>query len=129
MTVDAGTRSRDARGSTFGTADTGGARNSAGVLCEVLSTVIERPWVLGGVGECVVGVDTTRFGGVAYVVSMIGMVLVGVARGLSTEGRGGGGISTPEGTRAFGGSRTEFCRDGKLGLSSPVSCGVMEARA
>ena len=102
-----------------------GVRNSAGALSEVLSTVIDLPCDRGGGCSCVVGVEKTRFGGVANEVS----VVVTVGRTLSIEGRGGGG-----GIKAFCDIRGVEISDiawglvGKAGLCSPVIWGEIIAR-
>jgi hypothetical protein len=68
-----------------------GARNSAGVLSEVLSTVMDLPCDLGGVCSWLTGVEKTRLGGGANVGPTLSMVAT-TGRVRSIEGRGGGGI-------------------------------------
>jgi hypothetical protein len=62
------------------------------------------------------------------VVSIVGTFDDIDGRGFSADGRGGGGIKTPDATLGLIGSSTVLCLAGMGGLSSPVNCGVMEPR-
>lgn len=106
--------------------DTGEAGGLYGVVCDrsgVRSTVIERPCNLGGVGDWVVGPDTTLIG--ASPLSELG------GRDLSNDARAGGGNKVV--CEAFRGFIISTCGLlggllGNGGLPSPVSCGVITPR-
>lgn len=92
-----------------------GVRNSAGVLSEALSTVMDRPCDLGGVCSCVVGVENTLFGGVSAPTT------AGLALSIDTRGAGGGNIEVGGNCRDFDTSAWGLL--GSAGLPSPVTCG------
>ncbi len=91
LTADVGGGSNCEPPSRRGIIDVMGARNSVGVLSEVLSTVIDLPCDLVGGCSWVVGVEKTRFGGGVNVDPTLSVVAT-TGRGLSMDGRGGGGI-------------------------------------
>jgi hypothetical protein len=91
LTVVAGGGSNCELPSRRGMVEVMGARNSAGVLSEVLSTVIDLPWDLAGGCSWLTGVEKTRLGGGANVGPTLSVVAT-TGLDLSIEGRGGGGI-------------------------------------